>query len=373
MDRSDVADRFMEYVRIDSETGHEKAFADRLRSDLQDLGAAVCRDDAGARAGSDTGNLYASFPGNPERPSLLFSCHMDTVSPGKGIEPVLEDGIFRSAGDTILGSDDKAGIAALMDALTRVKRDGVEHGPLEIVFTVCEEGGLKGSAGLDYGRLNSREALVLDSSGPVGKIITCAPSQHRLSVLFKGVPSHAGLAPEKGVSSINTGALAISRMRLQRIDEDTTANIGTFSAEGPTNIVRDRAELIAEVRSLSGDKARAQVDHMVSCCRAAAGETGAEAECRSECLYKGFHIADDDPLVSFVTDCCGSLDIDPFPSVSGGGSDANNFNARGIKALNLGCGVVSPHSRDESLEALELVRLSSLVYEMITRRGGKIE
>ncbi len=365
---NDILTRFIGYVQTDSESGNEKAMMETLKAELLDLGADIYQDGAGKKLGSNGTNLYAFFPGDPSRETLLFSCHMDTVAPGIGIEPIVENGIIRSAGDTILGGDDKSGITALMDALTKVRSRNKSHGPLEIVFTIGEEGGLHGSANLEYSRLSARSGYVLDSSGPVGKIIVQAPTQFKITAEIKGRSAHAGLAPESGVSAIQAGAAALARMKLLRIDEETTANVGTFKSEGPTNIVRDSALVVAEVRSLDMEKAGAQVEHMKACFIEEAEKAGAKVDLEVSCLYESYNFSPEDPVVSFVESCCKAAGIEPFTASTGGGSDANNYNSRGIKVLNLGCGVSGPHSFDESLPVDELERFSELVYTMIVSR-----
>ncbi len=358
----------MEYVQIDSESGNEKAMMEVLKEELTALGAEIYLDDAGAKVGSNGANLYAFFRGDPSREPLLFSCHMDTVAPGVGIRPVVIDGIIQSEGDTILGGDDKSGISALMDALTRVRAREEGHAPVEIIFTICEEGGLKGSANLDYSRLSAKEGYVLDSSGPVGKIIVQAPTQFKITADIRGKAAHAGLSPEKGVSAIQVGAAALAGINLLRIDEETTANIGTFQSAGPTNIVRDSAQVIAEVRSLSIEKAEAQIAHMKDCFTEEAEKAGAEVSIEVSCLYESYNFSSRDQVVAFAQECFEAAGIESFTASTGGGSDANNYNARGIHVLNLGCGVTGPHSFEESLPAEELERLSRLVYTMIVSR-----
>ncbi len=364
----EILARFTEYITTDSESGNEKAMMEKLSAELKELGAEVYQDAAGEKVGSNGSNLYAFFKGDPSKTPLLFSCHMDTVVPGVGIVPVVEDGVIHSKGNTILAGDDKSGIASLMDALSRIHEEGISHAPVEVVFTISEETGLKGSGNLEYDRLSSTEGYVLDSSGPVGKVIVQAPTQFNVRAHIKGKAAHAGLSPEKGVSAIQVGAAALAHMKLLRIDEETTANVGTFHAVGPTNIVRDEAMIIAEVRSLSMEKAEKQIEHMKSCFLEEAEKAGAKVELDINCMYESYGFESDEPVVTFVVECCKKAGIEPFTTSTGGGSDANNYNQNGIKVLNLGCGVSGPHSFDESLPVEELGRLSNLVYTMIVSR-----
>lgn len=360
-----IVKRFMEYVCISSESGNEKKFADRLIEDLGELGAEVTTDEAGEKAGSNADNIYAFFKGDNSKKTLMFSCHMDTVKPGTDIKPIVAGGTVRSNGDTILGSDDKSGITALMEAMNIIKKNNEAHGPIQMIFTISEEVGLRGAKNLDYGRLIGDRCYVLDSSGQVGKIIVQAPAQNKIIAEIKGKPAHAGIAPENGTSAIMVGADAISNMNLLRIDEETTANIGTFEAVGETNIVSPKAKIIAEVRSLDKDKIRKQTDHMENCLKEAAEKYGAEINIEVEKMYEPYKFGIEDDIVAYVMEICKKMGIEPMTASSGGGSDANVFNAKGIKTLNLGCGVNNAHTTDEFIETRELVNITKLAYNMM--------
>ena len=269
---------FLDYVQIDSESTHEGAIAARVAEDLRAIGCEVYVDQSGEKTGSDTGNLYCTLPGNTGGEPILFSAHMDTVVPGVGVKPVIEDGVIRSSGDTVLGGDDKSGIAAIVEALRTIVEQNLPHPTIEALFTVCEEVGLRGSQHMDYSRITAKKAAVLDSSGDAGKIITAAPGQYKLSAAVIGRRAHAGVAPEEGISAVQVLSEAIANMKLLRIDEETTANIGTISAQYATNIVPERAELIGECRSRRDDKLEAQGQHMMDCLQAACDKYGATLE-----------------------------------------------------------------------------------------------
>ena len=213
-----VTQTFLDYVQIDSETHFEREMTARLVADLEALGLPVTTDEAGKAAGSDGANVYCHLEGDPNSDCILFSAHMDTVTPGKGVRPQIRDGYIYSDGTTILGADDKSGIAAILEALRTLLESGVPHRPMDILFTIREEGGLNGSANVDYGRLKAKYGVVLDASNDVGKIVSSAPGQIRIYADIYGRKAHAGSDPEKGVSAIQAAAVAVSRMRLQRID-----------------------------------------------------------------------------------------------------------------------------------------------------------
>ena len=344
-----LLDTFLEYIQIDSETGREKAMCDRLVADLKELGCIVTTDEAGKKADSDGYNIYATLPGDENLEPLAFSSHMDTVSPGKGIRPVVQDGVIRSSGDTILGGDDKGGVAAIVEAMRTVVEKKLPHRTIEGIFTICEEGGLRGAKNLDYSRIRSKQAVVLDGGGDVGKIVTSAPGQLKLTATIIGRAAHAGVAPEKGVSAIQVAAHGVAQMNLLRIDEETTANIGTFMAQGATNIVSPQVQLIGECRSRNTEKLRAQGDHMVGCLKKACDTFGAQLEYQLDTIYLSYQVAEDDPLVIEIQKACSSLGITPSLVASGGGSDANIMSHNGIKAVVLSTGMDKVHTTNEQL------------------------
>lgn len=364
MKQERVIERFLEYVKIDSPTKEEKNFKERLKKDLEDLGLEVYEDKAGEEIGSNSGNLIAKLKGTGDK-TILFSSHMDTVSPGRGIEPVIgEDGIIRSKGDTILAGDDKSGVSAIMEMLTVLIEENIPHHNIEVAFTISEEGGLFGSKLLDYSKINADFGIVLDSGGSPGHTILQGPAQTKINVVFKGKSAHAGVAPEEGVSAIQIAADAISNMKLLRIDEETTANIGLINGGGPTNIVTDTVEIKAEARSLDNDKLQAQVDHMVKCVKDAQEKHGIEAEIEVIEAYKSFKVEEDSLPAQTVKKACEKLGFKFSPAKSGGGSDTNNYNLNGIPAVNLGIGMTKAHSTDEFIKIEDIVNGAKLILEI---------
>lgn len=358
---------FLEYVQIDSESGHEKAMAERIAADLKALGCEIYFDNSAAQTGSDTGNLYVTLPGSVKGAAPILSAHMDTVVPGIGVKPVVEDGVVRSQGDTILGGDDKSGVVAIVEAMRTVVEQNLPHPTVQAVFTVCEEVGLTGSKHLDYGKLAAKQAVVLDSSGDAGKIITSAPGQYKLTAEVVGRRAHAGVAPEEGISAIQVLAEAISNMKLLRIDEETTANIGTIHAEYATNIVAERAKMVAETRSRSDAKLEAQAAHMMECLNNACGKYGATLEGGLTKSYSAYSFTEEDTLVQTVVEACQKAGLTPSMAASGGGSDANNLNANGIEALVLGTGMSKVHTTQEEITVENLENTAALVLALITK------
>lgn len=357
--------RFLEYVSIDSETLCEEAFMRRLIQELDGMGIPWWTDQAGKTLGSNANNLYAWLEGDASAEPILLSGHMDTVRPGKGIRPQIQDGVLQSQGDTILGGDDKAGVAAIMEALHTVVENRLAHRPVQIVFSIYEEGGVRGASKLEFHRLKAHQAVVFDCEGDVGKIVVSAPGQTKLYVDVFGKSAHAGFCPEQGISAISAAALGISRMRLLRIDSETTANIGTFSACYATNIVPQQAHIEAEARSHSLEKLESQIQHMVDCLKGACQETGATLKYIVEPTYQPYHLPKEHPLVTLVSGRISRLGISPQIISTGGGSDANHFNAHGIPAVVVSTGMEQVHTTHERLTLENLFRCGKLALELI--------
>src|ERR1700722_12164533 len=256
---------FLELVRIDSLSRHEQAVALRLQREVE-LAGAVCRfDNAGGRVRGNTGNLIAKIPGNVAgAPPFLLAAHMDTVAPGEGVKPIVEGDIVRTDGSTVLGGDDKSGCAVICEVLHRVRESGMPHGPIEAVFTICEEIGLQGARNLDLALISAKEGLVYDSDAP-GYLVVRAPSAVSISFTVKGLEAHAGVAPERGLSAIKIAAEAIAAMHLGRIDDETTANLGVINGGRAGNVVPSEVVVRGEARSRNAAKLQSQTDHMIAC------------------------------------------------------------------------------------------------------------
>lgn len=360
-----LLDRFLKYVQIDSPTKFEREFAEYLMKEMEEMGLEVYMDDAGEKVGSNSGNVIGKLKGNTNGQTILFSAHMDTVSPGKGIKPVIKDGVIYSDGTTVLGGDDKAGIAAILEAVETVIEQDIPHGDIEIVFSIYEEGGLFGAKNLDYSKLKAKRGFVFDSSGKPGQIIIQGPAQNKISAKFIGKEAHAGVAPEKGISAIQMAAAAISNMKLLRIDDETTANIGIISGGQATNIVTKEVNIEGEARSLSNEKLKEQTEHMVKCCEDAANKFGGSVEIDLENSYGAFKIDEDSVIVQKVKEACANIGLEPRTSASGGGSDTNILNANGIEAVNLGIGERQPHTLEEHLHIKDLENAARLALELI--------
>jgi tripeptide aminopeptidase len=369
-----LAVEFARLAAIASPSLGEGEIARYLLERFRQLGAEVVMDDAGERAGGECGNLIARFPSSGrESEPLMLSAHMDTVEPCAGVEPLLRDGVFTSAGETVLGADDKAGIAELIEAFEVVREQGIPRGPVEVVITIAEEVGLLGAKLLDPGKLTSRRGLALDTSG-VDRVIHKAPCANKLRFEVVGREAHAGIAPEKGISAIEVAARAIAAMHLGRIDEETTANIGSIEGGQATNIVAKRVVVEGEARSHDTAKLARQTAHMVACFEGAARDLskviGGELvvpEAKAEVISDYPRMAVDirAPIIRLVETAASRLGRTIEVRAAGGGSDANIFNGHGIETVILGTGMTNVHSVDESVRVEDMVRVAELLVEII--------
>jgi tripeptide aminopeptidase len=362
-----ILDQLLRLIRVGSPSRREGRVASLVCDELAALGLQAAVDSANRGFDGEIGNVMCRLPGQAGLPPLMLNAHLDTVEPGDGIEPEVLDGVVRSRGDTVLGADDKAGVAAILEALRVLRERGLPHPPLEIVFTVAEEAGLLGARHLDCASLAARVGFSLDSSGPVGGIVVRAPGEEKITATIKGRAAHAGLEPEKGISAIAIAAKAVAGMRLGRLDEDTTANIGTIHGGTAINIVPERVVLEGEARSHDPARLRAQVNHMVERLRAEARAAGGEAEVQIEVLYERFALAEGDLPVAIARSAAQEMGLEVALKSSGGGSDANIFNAHGIATAVLAVGHDRVHTSDEIMPVAELERLAEWTVRLVTR------
>ncbi len=365
INRERLYKRFMVLCAIDAEPTRERPMADRLTVLLTELGFTVEEDAAGDAIGGNAGNLLARLAGTGPGETLLFSCHMDRVVPGRGVKPRVDGDWFVSDGTTVLGADDVSGIAAVLEGLTVVRERGLAHPPIEIVFSVAEELALLGARQFDTGRISSRCGFVLDAGGPVVEIVLRAPEQVKLNAVFHGRSAHAGFAPEQGISAIQMAAAAITRMQLLRIDGETTANIGSISAAGPTNIVADRCELQAEARSLDPAKLDAQVGGMTGAMASAAEEFGGRVEIEVVPCYPGYRLTEEAAPVRRAARAAQRIGVPVRFKSTGGGSDANIYNGKGIPVVVLSCGYEKVHTTEERISLDQLAGLAEWVLAIL--------
>ncbi|MBI3758619.1 MAG: M20/M25/M40 family metallo-hydrolase [Deltaproteobacteria bacterium] len=371
---------FLELVRIDSLSRKEHDVAVRIQREVESAGA-VCRyDNAGEKVRGNTGNLIARIPGNVAGiPPFLLAAHMDTVSPGEGVKPIVEGDIVRTDGSTVLGGDDKSGCAVICEVLNRLHEGGIPHGPIDAVFTICEEIGLQGARNLDLALIAAKEGLVYDSDAP-GHLVVRAPSAVSIRFTVKGLEAHAGVAPERGLSAIKIASEAIAAMRLGRIDHETTANLGVIEGGRAGNIIPAELVVRGEARSRNAAKLQGQIDHMIACFTEAVGRASvvldgkriaASFEHSVHRSYDGMDIPDDAPLVKKVIEAARRIGRVIEPEGTGGGCDANILNQRGIVAANVGTGMREIHTTREWLDIKDMAAAAELTLEVLQVHAGR--
>lgn len=358
----------MRLCEVSSPTGEEAAVAALVRSELEGFGLEVEEDDAAGPAAAECGNLLARIPGRSEA-WVTFCAHLDTVPHDGPIEVVLEDGVYRSAGDTILGADNKAAVAVLIELAARHSEQSPPLG-IELLFTVAEEQGLRGAAAFDFSKLRSQMVFVLDHATDIGEVIVAAPSHHRIEARFEGVEAHSGLDPESGRSAIAAAASAIAEMDLGRLDPETTANIGLIEGGTSGNIVPGSCRISGEARSVDPDRAVETIMAMSDSMIWAASEYGCEVDIRTEQVFAGYRIESGSTALGVAETALASRGHQPRRVTTGGGSDANVFNAKGFDAILLANGTYENHTHHEFVPRENLVEMLE-VCEAVIEEAAK--
>jgi tripeptide aminopeptidase len=360
----ELLELFVRLVEIPSPSGHERAVADFIIGFLREAGLDPHEDDSADVTGADCGNIVVRVPGAGHGTPIVVAAHMDTVTVAGPIEAVVEDGIVRSAGDTILGGDNKAACAVLLAVLADLAATPPDCG-LEAVFSTFEELGLRGAKALDLSGFAARAGFVFDTTGPVGDVITRAPSQKIVTADFHGVAAHAGIAPEEGRSAIAAAAAAVAAMNLGRIDSVTTANVGLISGGSAINVVPERCRVEGEARSHDPASLVTQTAQMVDAAQLAAALAGIDVEITVQEAYTGFSLEDDALPARIACAALRQVGFEPRIGASGGGSDVNAFNAAGLPSVNLSVGMEQVHTPDEYLPVERLGDVYRLLHALL--------
>lgn len=364
-----LLDLFVRLAGIASPTGAEREVADAVVAHLRGLGLDVREDDSASVTGCGCGNLVARVPGRGGSGPIALCAHLDTVPMEHAPRVVVADGVVRTDGAAPLGADDKAAVAVLLE-MARALVAEPPAGDVELIFTAGEEAGLLGAGSLDLGALSAAAVFVLDSDGAPGTLVTGAPTLKRVEAEFTGQAAHAGIAPEAGRSAIAAAARAVAAMRLGRLDEETTANVGVLRGGTAANVVAERCFLSAEARSHDEAKVAAQADHMVEAIAAAAAAVGVDVEIDVREAFTAYRHAPDSPLLAAGAEAARLAGLEPHLVRVGGGSDANVFNARGLPALTLGVGFEHAHSPQESLRVERLHELYAITAGLVRAAGA---
>jgi tripeptide aminopeptidase len=364
---SPFVDLFLELCSIPSPSGRERAVADRVGVTLTELGLEWEEDDAAVRLDGDTGNLYCRVPPTNGAGTPIFLCaHTDTVPPETVIEPAVgEDGVVRNGAGTILGSDNKAAVVVMLEAARRVLDEGREHAGIELLFTAQEEVSLRGAAAFDHTRLVATTGFVYDQGAPIGEIVLGSPHGRLLDFRFHGAAAHAGMHPDDGRSAIAAASRAIADFRLGRIDEETSANVGVITGGTARNVVPEWCSFTAEVRSHDERKAIALAREMVESAAFAASLTDCEVESEVRPSFPGYRFRESDEPVRLAATALERAGYTPSYALSGGGADANVFNARGLQCVNLANGMMEIHTPDEHVAVADLEGMVEVTLELI--------
>lgn len=366
---------FLDLVRIDSPTFYEAAVARWCADALSAAGAEVRIDDTSTVTGSDTGNLIATISGTCPGLHIALSAHMDTVEPGRGIEPVVgEDRIVRSAADTVLGADDKVGIAVIIEAVRRLGERGLPHPEITVVLSVAEEVGLVGAKALDPAELAGVDLmLVLDAAGDLGGLITAAPTHYTFEATFTGTAAHAGVQPECGSSAVLMASRAVCAMELGRLDEATTANIGVIEGGIATNVVAPRARMTGECRSLDRERVEALRIEMEAAMVLGAEQTGGAVDVVWTREYGGYRVGETDAVYRLVADACDDVGLTADALSTGGGADSNIFAEHGVPVLAVACAMRDVHCPGEHVAVDDLELLTALLEAVLGRAAAVVD
>jgi tripeptide aminopeptidase len=368
--RQRLNETFQTLCRIESPSRQERACADWVGAELRSLGLEVEEDDAGTRVGSNAGNLLSRIAGRGEG-SLLLCAHLDTVPLTAPIDPVIVDGGWENANDGILGADNKAAVAILIEIARRLSSSPPQIG-VELLFTICEEVSLRGSREFDVGRLRSSYGYVFDHATPIGEIVLSSPSHQRLVADMHGRAAHAGLRPEAGRSAVAAVAQAIAQMRLGRLDEDTTANVGTIEGGTAINVIPEHCRIEAEVRSIEEDKLQGAMTDMIDRLQDAANASECDVDVTVERMFEGYRTRARAPHVLLAERALQACGYEPRHIASGGASDANSLNAVGFPCVNLADGSERNHQPDERISVDALEGMFEVAIALVEEAGNGI-
>jgi tripeptide aminopeptidase len=365
---SPLVDRFLELCALPSPSGRERAVTDRVTAVLTELGLDWDEDDAAAKLDGEAGNVYCRIPAtNGEGGTPIFLCaHTDTVPPEAAIDPVVgEDGVVRNAAGTILGSDNKAAVVVMLEAVRRILDEGRAHAGIELLFTSQEEVSLRGADAFDHSRLHAATGYVYDQGAPIGEIVLGSPHARLLDFRFHGTAAHAGMHPEDGRSAIAAASRAIADFRLGRVDGETSANVGVISGGTARNVVPEWCTFTAEVRSHDEPKAVELAREMLESAAFAASLVDCEVESEVRPSFPGYRFRESDPAVRLAATALERAGYTPSYALSGGGADANVFNARGLQCVNLANGMMEIHTPDEHIAVADLEGMVEVTLALI--------
>jgi len=363
-----IVDNFLDMVKIPSPSLKERAMADCVKAELEKIGLEVTEDNAGESCNGNAGNIIGVLKAKgSNKKKILFSAHMDTVLPCDKITPIIENGIIKSDGTSVLGGDDKAGIAAILEMLKQLKENNLDHPEIIVVFSIAEEIGLFGARAMDVEKYAPDFGIIIDSGGKPGTVTIQAPFAAKGKIEVIGKPAHAGLEPENGINALVVASHAITKLRLGRVDENTTSNIGVVTGGAAVNIVMPSVSMMYEARSFDGKV----LDELLAETKAIFTETAKEfgAEFKEAIVkgYDGFKIEAGSEILEILEGACKDINIEYKPMKSGGGSDTNIYNGKGIPSVNLGIGMSKVHTKEEFIKIEDMVGCTKLLLSIIDK------
>jgi tripeptide aminopeptidase len=354
VERERLVREFVRLCEIESVSRNERAIADAVAAELRDLGLEVAEDGSGAGTGANAGNLFARIPPPDGGRTILLCAHLDTVPLEAPVEVEEVEGVLRNRNEAIVGADNKAAVTVILEAVRRLVREGAPVG-VEILFTTCEELALAGAKEFDLSALRSEYGYVFDHASPIGEIIVAAPTFFQIEGRFRGKAVHAGMHPERGHNAIEAAAAAIAATRFGRLDPNTTANVGRIEGGTASNVVAERCYVQCEARSTDHERAGEVATSIVDAMTEAASDRECDLEIHVEELFRAYKVQRSSKPVEVAERALADAGIEPQPISTGGGSDANIFQARGFPCVNLANGTKGAHQPDESVtvDALE--------------------
>ena len=361
-----IVDNFLDMIKIPSPSLKERAMADYVKVQLENIGLEVTEDNAGKSCNGNAGNIIGVLKAKgPNKKKILFSAHMDTVLPCSKVTPIIENGIIKSDGTTVLGGDDKAGIVAILEMLYQLNENNLDHPEIIVVFSIAEEVGLLGARAMDIEKYNPDFGIIIDSGGSPGTVIIQAPFSAKGKIEIIGRSAHAGLEPENGINALVVASHAITQLRIGRIDENTTSNIGVVIGGTAANIVMPNVSMMYEARSFDGKV----LDELLAETKSIFSETAKKfgAEFKESIIkgYNGFKIKEDSEILEILKKACKNIDIEYKPMKCGGGSDTNIYNEKGISSVNLGIGMSKVHTKEEFIKIDDMIECTKLLLSII--------
>jgi len=371
IDKDALVKRFFNLARIDGVSRDERAIADFVLDFLNNINISAREDDTADKINGNTGNIIAKVPGtSKDQNSLLLMSHMDTVDHTDALEPVIDKGIIKSGGETILGADDRAGIAIILHVLEYLQQNNVNHRPLEIVFSVGEEKGMLGSSHLDFSQLTSQEGYILDCSRPPGQYVARTPSSFDVKFTFSGKASHAGVAIENGINAISMALEVLQKFQVGRIDSETTANIGTINGGTAVNVVPEKVTATGEIRSFKPKTIETMCQKIKKYGKTISDKYNGNVEVECIPIFEGFDLSEDIPVVTRLISAYKKFSLKPEGLTYYGGSDANVVNKHNINTVNIGVGVKNPHAHNEEIAVKDLVTTAEIVLDLVGEKNG---